>query len=64
MADYDINQLQDQHATIAIVSTFGDGEAPSNGDEFKKSLVKIKEENSKIRFVNKSSWYTVFKLII
>ncbi|XP_045033095.1 LOW QUALITY PROTEIN: nitric oxide synthase, brain [Daphnia magna] len=62
MADYDINQLQDQHATIAIVSTFGDGEAPSNGDEFKKSLVKIKEENSKIRFVNKSSCFAVLGL--
>ncbi|KAI9561886.1 nitric oxide synthase 2 [Daphnia sinensis] len=62
MADYDINQLQDQQATVVIASTFGDGEAPSNGEEFKKRLVKIKQENSKILFVNKPSCFAVLGL--
>lgn len=63
MADYDINQLQEQQATIVIASTFGEGEAPNNGVEFKKSLVKMREENSKIRYADKSSWYTIINSV-
>lgn len=55
MADFDTSKLQDQQAIIVVASTFGDGDAPNNGEEFKKNLTKMRQENYKFRHINNES---------
>jgi sulfite reductase alpha subunit-like flavoprotein len=55
MADFDTSKLQDQQAIIVVASTFGDGDAPNNGEEFKKNLIKMRQENFKFRNINNES---------
>ncbi len=58
MVDFDTKILQDQQAIIVVASTFGDGEAPNNGEEFKKNLIKMHKENFKFRHINNElPWY-------
>ena len=55
MADFDTSKLQDHQAIVVVASTFGDGDAPNNGEEFKKNLIKMRQKNSKLRQMNNES---------
>lgn len=49
MADYDVNELKFQEVILVVASTFGEGEAPTNGENFKNNLDKLRREKSKIQ---------------
>ena len=55
MADFDTKKLQDQQAIIVVASTFGDGDAPNNGEEFKKNLIEMRQQNYIFRQMNNES---------
>lgn len=62
MADYDVKDLNYQQAIIIVASTFGDGEAPSNGEEFKKKLEEMRKQNSKIKYFNEPPLYVTVSI--
>ncbi len=64
MADYDVNDLNYQQAIIIVASTFGDGEAPSNGKEFKKKLEEMRKQDSKIKYLNEPPLYVTVSIQI
>lgn len=57
MADYDAKDLHCQQAIVAIVSTFGDGEPPSDGEQFKKALDDMMNKNDRVKDLDTSPRY-------
>lgn len=48
MADYNTSDLKSQEIIIAIASTFGDGEPPTNGKKFMESLQEIQRKEQSV----------------
>lgn len=46
MKDYDVVDLENETLLLAITSTFGNGDPPENGKDFKKILVEMQKEKS------------------
>jgi nitric-oxide synthase len=44
MKDYDIVDLEHETLLLLVTSTFGNGDPPENGEEFKKILFNLKKE--------------------
>ncbi|KAH9512565.1 hypothetical protein Btru_038802, partial [Bulinus truncatus] len=42
MEDYDVSSLEHESLVLVVTSTFGNGEAPDNGEMFSKSLFEMK----------------------
>lgn len=55
MADYDPLELKNQQIILVVASTFGDGEAPTNGEKFKTRLQKMQENGVTIKSVEHQS---------
>lgn len=53
MDDFNVSDLKFQQVILVVASTFGEGEAPSNGKNFKDNLDKLHRENSTIRNANR-----------
>lgn len=43
MSEYDINELKNESIMLLVGSTFGNGDAPGNGEKFRNELIKIKK---------------------
>lgn len=58
LENYDISKLEKEKNVIFIVSTFGSGDPPANGSDFKEYLQKLPEDSKKFQGIN----YAVFGL--
>lgn len=47
MEEYDINQLSKENFLVVVASTYGNGDAPGNGENFKNALINIKKNLEK-----------------
>uniref|UniRef100_A0A6I8PS58 Nitric oxide synthase n=1 Tax=Ornithorhynchus anatinus TaxID=9258 RepID=A0A6I8PS58_ORNAN len=50
MDEYNLNNLEKEKLLLVVTSTFGNGNAPGNGEKLKKSLFTLKELNNKFRY--------------
>ncbi|XP_066457647.1 nitric oxide synthase, inducible-like [Eleutherodactylus coqui] len=50
MEDYKIASLEKEPLLLVITSTFGNGDSPSNGEEFKKAVFNLKNLQKKLRY--------------
>ncbi|KAM5182111.1 nitric oxide synthase, inducible [Mantella aurantiaca] len=50
MQDYNISNLDKETLLLVVTSTFGNGDCPGNGEQFKKSLFNLKQLHSKVRY--------------
>ena len=57
MADCEMSHLNYQQVIVMVASTFGDGEPPNNGEEFKKKLEEMCKSNSKIKYLKEPPRY-------
>ncbi|XP_055982486.1 nitric oxide synthase, inducible [Sorex fumeus] len=50
MDEYQLDRLEEERLLLVLTSTFGNGDAPSNGQKFKKSLFMLKKLTNKFRY--------------
>ncbi|XP_044141709.1 nitric oxide synthase, inducible-like [Bufo gargarizans] len=50
MEDYNIGNLDKESLLLVVTSTFGNGDCPSNGEKFKKSIFNLKKLQDKLRY--------------
>ncbi|XP_073523877.1 nitric oxide synthase, inducible [Phyllobates terribilis] len=50
MEDYNIDNLDKESLLLVVTSTFGNGDCPSNGEKFKKSIFNLKTLKNKLRY--------------
>ncbi|XP_071994274.1 nitric oxide synthase, inducible [Engystomops pustulosus] len=50
MEDYNIDDLDTESLLLVVTSTFGNGDCPSNGEKFKKSIFSLKKPQAKLRY--------------
>lgn len=50
MADYDISSIEHEALLLIVASTFGNGDAPENGEQFAQGLyaMKLRENESEV----------------
>jgi nitric-oxide synthase, brain len=48
MSDYDIVNLEHESLLLIVTSTFGNGDPPENGEEFKKFITQIKKDTNQV----------------
>ncbi|XP_069802274.1 nitric oxide synthase, inducible isoform X1 [Dendropsophus ebraccatus] len=50
MEDYNLGNLEKESLLLVVTSTFGNGDCPSNGEKFKKSIFNLKKLQDKLRY--------------
>ncbi|KAM3936048.1 nitric oxide synthase, inducible [Leptodactylus fuscus] len=50
MEDYNIDNLDKESLLLVVTSTFGNGDCPSNGEKFKKSVFNMKKLQDHLRY--------------
>nr|XP_055052766.1 nitric oxide synthase 2b, inducible isoform X2 [Misgurnus anguillicaudatus] len=50
MEDYNISELENESLLMVVTSTFGSGDCPGNGENFKKQFFSLKTLRNKVRY--------------